>query len=359
MTVDFDSITKDVNRHSKLMNDIDVSNVNKIVDANPSIFELGWDQPKTKRRDAGVYFKKVIRDGVEVDKPKYGFTFFIPTQIPQYQLFDGTILNCTLFKYLDGTKGLWFDADDPSEPEWELVHFQDDPPLLAPSINAMCQLVTDITGNTNTQPLKDYLDVLDNLETDRHDWSFMTLWMSKKNKSVKIGLSKNDDALIGDEVNGILDKVCGSKNSNAYKNTQQMFNTLGLGLVESPNAIVTTYVEFDSTGLKKEVAFEMGVSHCLDAPHGTRAMDDYSRFTDYQSSYKDGISMIMNNSKDSNWISDDWRSQIESWETCENIQSTFGDVIVTSSKEGWKTELLYGLSGSRGGVQPTNFIRGF
>ena len=88
MTVDFDSITKDVNRHSKLMNDTDVSNVNKIVDANPSIFELGWDQPKTKRRDAGVYFKKVIRDGVEVDKPKYGFTFFIPTQIPQYQLFE-------------------------------------------------------------------------------------------------------------------------------------------------------------------------------------------------------------------------------------------------------------------------------
>ena len=69
--------------------------------------------------------------------------------------------------------------------------------------------------------------------------------------------------------------------------------------------------------------------------------------------------MIMNNSKDSNWISDDWRSQIESWETCENIQSTFGDVIVVSSKEGWKTELLYGLSGSRSGVQPTNFIRGF
>ena len=66
MTVDFDSISKAVNNQPKLLNDTDVSNIRKIVDANPSLFEMSWDQPNTKRRDAGVYLKKTIKDGVDI-----------------------------------------------------------------------------------------------------------------------------------------------------------------------------------------------------------------------------------------------------------------------------------------------------
>ena len=40
MTVDFDSISKAVNNQPKLLNDTDVSNIRKIVDANPSLFEM-------------------------------------------------------------------------------------------------------------------------------------------------------------------------------------------------------------------------------------------------------------------------------------------------------------------------------
>jgi len=357
MTVDFDSISKDANRHPKLMSDTDVSNIRSIVDANPALFQLGWDQPNTKRRDSGVYFKKSIKAGVEVDNPKYAFLFFMATEIPQYTLFDGTVLDCSLFKYLDGTRALWFDADDPSTPEWELVHFQDEPPVLTPSIDAICQLAATVTGNTNTQPLREYLEILDNIETDRHDWSFGTLWISTKLKSIKLGLNKNEEAWVSSEVEGILDKVCGSKNSHAYKNSEQMFSTLGLTQVESPHSILTPHVEFDADGLKKELSFEMGTSYSYNAPYGSQPMDDFPVFNSYQSSYNDGKGMIINDSRDYNWISDDWREQLEVWEQCENIQATFGDVVVKATKDGLTTELLYGLSGAKTGQQPTTFKR--
>ena len=56
MSVDFDSLTKQVNTHPDLLSDTDITNIRKIVDANPSLFELGWDQPGSQRRDSGVYF---------------------------------------------------------------------------------------------------------------------------------------------------------------------------------------------------------------------------------------------------------------------------------------------------------------
>ncbi len=354
MTVDFDSISKAVNNQPKLLNDTDVTNIRKIVDANPSLFESSWDQPKTKRRDAGVYLKKTIKDGVEVDSPKYAFLFYCPTAIDQYQLQDGTILNCPLFKYNDGTKGLWFDDD--GNLEWELLHLSDEPPVLTPSINSICQLASDVTGNQDTQSLREYFNTVDNIDTDRHDWSFNTLWISTKHKSIKIGLSKTDAAWIPEDVYGILDKVCGSKNSNAYKNTEQMFSTLGIMQVETTHTILTPHVEFDSTGLKKEIGFEMGTSYSLDAPTGTNPMDDFGAFNSKQSSYKEGVRLIMADSKDYNWISDEWRDQLEVWDTNTHVDAVFGDVMVTSSKDGWKTDLFYGLSGSKTGQQPTNLI---
>ena len=97
-------------------------------------------------------------------------------------------------------------------------------------------------------------------------------------------MSKTEEAWISEEVDQILDKVCGSKNSNAYKNTQQMFSTLGLMQVETTHTILTPHVEFDSTGLKKEIGFEMGTSYSLDAPHGSNPMDNFGAFNNKQSS---------------------------------------------------------------------------
>ena len=136
-----------------------------------------------------------------------------------------------------------------------------------------------------------------------------------------------------------------------------MFSILGLTQVESPHSILTPHVEFDADGLKKELSFEMGTSYSYNAPYGSQPMDDFPVFNSYQSSYNDGKGMIINDSRDYNWISDDWREQLEVWEQCENIQATFGDVVVKATKDGLTTELLYGLSGAKTGQQPTTFKR--
>ena len=120
MSVDFGSLTKQVNTHPDLLSDTDITNIRKIVDANPSLFELGWDQPGSQRRDSGVYFNKTHRSDGKAIPTEYAFLFKIPTAINQIQTFDGTVHTNTLFRYLEDTKGLWFDADDPTTPTSEL-----------------------------------------------------------------------------------------------------------------------------------------------------------------------------------------------------------------------------------------------
>ncbi len=355
MSVDFDSLTKQVNTHPDLLSDTDITNIRKIVDANPSLFELGWDQPGSQRRDSGVYFNKTHRSDGKSVPTEYAFLFKIPTEINQIQTFDGTIYTNTLFRYLEDTKAFWFDADDPTTPTSELYHFLDEPPLLSASITAFCQLASEVTGNADTSALKNLLEICDNILTERHDWGFSSVNISKKNRTIGLSLWKNWDPVDDVEMKNIIKATCGNGNSKAYTNTKAVADIIAGRFVTDFDAITTLHFEFSDKGLSKTIGYEIAPDTHAYAPTGTQPMDNYGRYTEKLNSHNRAVTKIIEDTTTATtWLPSSWKDQMASWEGCESIHSVFGDVVIWGTKEGTTTELQYGFSGPRGGAQPTN-----
>ena len=133
--VDLDNLVTIANsgKHPILFNSSDADNVRSIVETYPDVFSGDFD-------NGTAIVKSPSSDA------KYGFRFRVPTGISQYELFDGTLLDSKIFPYLKEFKCLFFQN---GVFNFELVDLEP-VPLFAPTIDALCKLATEITGNTDT-----------------------------------------------------------------------------------------------------------------------------------------------------------------------------------------------------------------
>ena len=153
----------DSGKYPFLLNSTDVSNVAKIMDAHPDLFGLRWDDPKSKMTDGGCLIQKTIRSDGGSEPNLYGFNFTTQQGVKSYRCFDGHILTNELFgmrgegkRWIHSNKTLCFDADNPEKPVKEHV-ILGGVPLFFESINRLCEVAAEITGNNDTKKLHDAL----------------------------------------------------------------------------------------------------------------------------------------------------------------------------------------------------------
>lgn len=264
------------------------------------------------------------------DTPKYGFKVTVPTGIEQYEYFSGHLGNNTLFKYLNKYKFLYFKNGVMTN---EVLSFEA-PPLIEPTIDALCQLATEVTGNTDTSSLREVLEILEPDELG--DYEISTANLSMIDKSIRIGLMKESTSISED----IL-KLYGTRsNTKTYQNIEGV-STLVDTLIDNDNNLVEMIIEFNSTGLVKEIGYALSTQFALDAPEGTTAQDNFQVYLERHESHKTSVNDISYNAKEWYWMSEEWQKEIILWE--QQPRAVHGATIITAGHDGTKLELVYGL----------------
>ena len=317
--VDLDNLVTIANtgKFPNLFNASDVENVKGIMEVYPDLFSTDFNNGCALSKSPSL-------------DPRYGFRFQIPTGINQYQFFDGSICENKLFPYLTKFKYLYFKKN---VIDFELVDLEP-VPLFAPTIEAICQLATEVTGNTDTSSLKGFLEVLENITSELHDYELTTLLMSKSNQYIRIGFDKVSGATVSEDVF----KYFGRSNTKIYANTKGLTykvedNILG----DWENNSVQMYIEFDSTGLKKQLGYGLYTRWKKEPKEGTTAQDDFALYTERHKSHNDTVAHQSNQS----WIPTDWKDEIIEWD--KQTKSIYATTIVTaSSTVGEMVELGYG-----------------
>jgi len=317
--VDIENLTNISNsgQYPTLFNSEDIEAVKSIVEIYPDLFSVGMNQ--------GMGLIKS-----ESDTTKYGFKFQVPTGIEQYQYFDGHIGNNVLFKYLNKYKFLYFKDGVMIE---ELLSF-DPPALFAPSIEGLCQLATEATGNTDTSSLKELLELFD---ADIENYSISSANVSRINKKIRIGLIKNDMNISED----ILKYLGTRSNTKTYINIKGITDCVDELAVDQENNLIEIIIEFNETGLVKNLGYALSTQFAKDAPEGTTAQDNWVTYTQRHESHNSSIASISSNAKTFLWMPDSWADEISTWEQLPS--AVHGATIITASSEGTKTELVYGL----------------
>ena len=236
--VDLDSLTKfsESGQYPDLLNNSDVEGVKEILEAHPDIFSPRLD------RELGIIKTSPTKPN------RYGFKFDVPTGIDQVQLFDGTILQNAIFKYLCSDKAVYFEDGSTDTPIEEYLFFEP-VPLFSATIEALCQLTTEITGNSDTSKLTELLNLLEDVVSNNYE--IATLILSKVNKTIRIGLHKSSDTVVSTEVF----KFLGTRsNTKIYQSCQSVSMVTEEILLNYDNR-VELFFEFNSTGLVKELAY--------------------------------------------------------------------------------------------------------
>lgn len=334
------SIVSNSGRFPNLLNNTDIDNIRQIVDAHPDLFN-----GSNKIDNGGALFKTLKSDG-STEPTKYGFRFSIPTGLTQYQFWDGTISDNKLYQYLAGEKGLYFEAGKPDAPVEEHIAFEPIP-LFKPTIEALCQLATEYTGNTDTTSLSDFLSLLDNILTTVTDYQISYMVINRSNKSFKIGLDKTSDSVVSDD----LFTAMGTRsNTKVYQSCQSVSGMVDK-VIADPHSKVDLLIEFNSTGLVKEMGYAMTVVRKKGAPKGTSPQDNIGLFNERVASHNSSIELIAFNAKYFDWLPDSWVDEISQWETASNIEAIYGATVLTAEKEGTRTQLQYGFDGPIDGTQ--------
>ena len=305
-------------QYPNLFNSTDVEAVKSIVEIYPDLFADGMNQ--------GV---GLIKN--ESDTTKYGFKFEIPTGIEQYQFFDGHIGNNILFKYLFKYKFLYFKNTIMVE---EILAYEP-PPLFAPTIDALCQLATEVTGNSDTSSLKELLELFE--PDDIENYGISTTNISRVNKTLRIGLIKTDMNISED----ILKYLGTRSNTKTYINIKGVTDCVDELAVDQENNLIEIIIEFNETGLVKNLGYALSTQFSKDAPEGTTAQDNWVVYSQRHESHNSSISSIFSNAKTFLWMPDSWADEISTWEQLPS--AVHGATIITASSEGTKTELVYGL----------------
>ena len=300
-----------ISKYPNLFNSADVDAIRELSEIYPEIISSAHDS-------IGL-----IKSEGEVSK--YGFKYSIPTGIDQYEYFDGHLGNNVLFKYMNKYKFLYFKNNVMTN---EILSFES-PALIDPSIDALCQLAAEVTGNTDTSSLR---EVLKMLEPDDFDYEISTADISVVDKSIRIGLLKESTSISEDVL-----KLYGIRsNTKTYQNIQGVSKLVD-ELVLDSDSDVEIVIEFNSTGLVKEIGYALSTTFSYDAPEGTTAQDNFGVYLERHESHKTSVSNIPTSATNWYWMSEEWQKEIISWE--EQPKAVHGATIITAGHDGTKLEL--------------------
>mgnify|MGYP003312051384 FL=1 len=307
-------------KYPNLLNSADIEAVKSIVEIYPDLFSTDLDN------GCGL-----IKS--ESDETKYGFKFQIPTGLNQYQYFDGSVGESKLWPYLQKYKFLYFQNNIMIE---EVLSFEPIP-IFSATIDAICQIAVDTTGNDSL--LKGLLDLFENIDSGYHDYELTSMNISKVNKYLRLGLRKMPTKSVSDDVY----KYIGTRsNTKIYQNTQGLSSSIDDILVDDVNNLVEIVVECDELGLKKQLGYALSTIFAKDAPEGTSPHDNIGLYNERHASHKQCVATISTSAKDHTWLSDDWIDEISTWE--ELPQAVHGATILTADADGVKSEIVYGIS---------------
>lgn len=321
--VDLDNLVTvaNTNKYPNLFNSSDVDNIRSIMDTYPDMFSSNFDN--------GCALSNSTSLG-----NRYGFRYEIPTGINQYQFFDGSIAENKVFPYLKGFKAVYYQN---SVFNFELVDFEPIP-LFSATIDAICELATEVTGNSDTDSLRGLLDLLENITSEEHDYEVSTMIFSKVNQSIRIGLDKVSSVSVSDEVF----KYLGTRsNTKAYQNIQGLTYSLDTLLDDWEKNSVQMYIEFNATGLVKSLGYGIYPRWKKDAVHGTTAHDNFATYTERHALHRDSVATISSESKNKNWMPSDWIEELNEWEN--EPKGILAELVVTANGDGVTSELAYGI----------------
>ena len=216
----------------------------------------------------------------------------------------------------------------------EVVSFEG-PPLIDPTIDALCQLATEVTGNNDTSSLREVLKILEPDEFG--DYEISTADISRVDKSIRIGLIKKSTSIPEDVL-----KLYGTRsNTKIYQNIQGVSQLVDTLIVDDENNLVEIIFEFDSTGLVKEIGYALSSEFMKDAPEGTTSQDNFPVYLERHQSHNNAVATISSKTKEWYWLSDTWYNEISVWE--QQPKAVHGATIITAGHDGTKLELVYGL----------------
>ena len=318
--VDLDNLTKfsKSGQYPDLLNSSDVERVKEILEAHPDIFSPRLD------RELGIIKTSPTKPN------RYGFKFDVPTGIDQVELFDGTILQNAIFKYLCSDKAVYFEEGNTDTPIEEYLFFEP-VPLFSATIEALCQLTTEITGNSDTSKLTELLNLLEDVVAN--DYEIATLILSKVNKTIRIGLHKRSDTVVSTEVF----KFLGTRSNTKIYQSCQSVSMVTEEILLNDNNRVELFFEFNSTGLVKELAYGLY----------PRYNKNYNLPIEGENFNKEvlhtaTVSTVVTKSKTHSWLPDKWIDEISTWEN-HHPDAVFGVTILTGKLDGNQTELMYGF----------------
>tara|TARA_B100000287_G_scaffold430114_1_gene484747 strand:- start:37 stop:1011 length:975 start_codon:yes stop_codon:yes gene_type:complete len=321
--VDLDNLSRISNtgRYPNLLNSSDVDNVREIVDVHSDIFASSTD-------NGCAIIKSPTLD------TRYGFRFQIPTGISQYTYFDGSVGENKLFTYLTKFKYLYFKN---TVLDFELIDLQP-VPLFAPTIEALCQLATEITGNSDNDFLKGFLEIVENIDSGIHDYEISTLCINRVDKTLKIGLDKVSDTSVSEDVF----KYLGTRsNTKAYQNIKGLSQLIE-DILNTDDKNVQMYLTVDSTGLLKQIGYSLFTRWKKDAPEGSDSQKNWVKFSEYHENHKNNVGIIANKAQTLKWIPDAWAQEISTWEL-EN-RSVYASTVVTTNSTNTDVEVAYGIN---------------
>lgn len=308
--VDLDNLTSISNsgKYPNLLNSADVDAVKEIIGVYPDLFVDNYNNGCGIRKSSGT--------------TKYGFRLPVTTGVSQYQYFDGSIGENKIFPYLQNFKFIYFENNVMVE---EVLSFEPIP-LIAPTIEAICQLTLETTGNNDL--LKGLLDILDNTDGD---YDVVTINISKINKHIKIGLVKSPTSKVSDEIY----KYVGTRsNTKIYQSCLGLVNSIEDYIYDGSEVYLPEMViECDENGLLKQIGYSLSTHFMKDAPPGTSPQDNISVWTERHQSHNTSVASIATIS--------DWTDELSTWE--ENNNAVFGATIMTATADGISKEYIYGL----------------
>jgi len=359
----------------------DIANVQKIVDANPAFFEKPWTQKGSRRRDEGVYFEMS-----ESEEKLYCFTKKIPINITQYQAHDGTIYDSPLFKYIAPVVGLKFKSSDPTHPD-EVLSVNGDIPLFPTTIDMICQLAAQVTGNPDTNKLRDVLDLLDFSadielkeipeanahltnqtledpparpysaesldETVAWDHDVSNMILNNHTRTFRISVSKQHD--FGPEkLRQVVEYMMPTAATKIRKNTESVLNVLASESFVDDTLVNNIEVEFTSEGLSQQLTFQIGSYRSKLSSIGSSPQDNYARYSQKCADHNNSIANILERSTRYNWCPPQWNEELSLWEESNLAENIHGVLTITPTSTGTICKESYGYSGPKNGPQPTN-----
>ena len=169
-------------------------------------------------------------------------------------------------------------------------------PIFSSTIDAICQVAVEITGNDSL--LKGLLELFENIDSGYHDYELVTMNMSKVNKYLRLGLRK----LPGQSVSDDVYKYLGTRsNTKIYQNTKGLSASVDDILVDDVNNLVELIIDVDESGLKKQLGYTLSTIFSKDAPEGTSMHDHIGLYNERHASHKQCVASICESAKKHSW----------------------------------------------------------